>query len=678
MTLSQRLYQDRYLDDADFEKVLQLFREYADCVDEVALMSETTMNAFFPMEAFEKTLPLLADRIARLRGIGVRSVGVNVLCTIGHHGEASRYTDDGRFQPLINWDGTAAKGCYCPNDPVFLAHIRRKYALVAQSKPDFVWVDDDVRIQMHDTALFPCFCPRCLQRFNAAHGTEFTRETLAAALNVPDGGQWRRRWVDHNSDTITRLCEAIEQATHQVDPAIELGFMHCNDGMSTYSGADYRRWLSALKCRKVRPGGGLYSDRMPLSYIEKAMECARSRDRYADMASDLQYEYEQFPNQRFLKSCHMAGLECLTVMANGFNGVAFDVLKLEPGGSLQDWTPFMDMIRGNRALWQAVVNETAGYHNEGVNPLLPPDYERCRSVDGQGWFVLPNMPQGYGRFAEIMHVSHTATLRSYSLNEIGIPMTAETGRQAVSILEGHATEALDAVSLEAIFSGGVLLDADALRCMERRGCAHLCGVRAGETYTNNIMERFTDDPVNGAYAGEIRDPRVSLMGETCAALVPIDSGNRLRVVCELIDMDRRAVGACCTLFENELGGRVAVLSASPFRLNLSSVKIHQLQELFDWLADGEMPLRMLKPGRIVPTIRVSEDRRHFLMLLVNGSMDDAFDVGVQVRLPVDGPLYTLDERGNRRELSDEARRTEDGMEISIRRLPRWGWRIICA
>ena len=157
MILSQRLYQDRYWDDEDFEKVLALFAAYGDCVDEAALMSETTMNAFFPMEAFEKTIPRLTDRIARLRACGVRSVGVNVLCTIGHHGEASRYPDDGRFQPLINWDGTQAKGCYCPNDPAFMAHIRRKYALVARAKPDFIWVDDDVRVQMHDAALFPCF-----------------------------------------------------------------------------------------------------------------------------------------------------------------------------------------------------------------------------------------------------------------------------------------------------------------------------------------------------------------------------------------------------------------------------------------------------------------------------------------------------------------------------------------
>ena len=277
-------------------------------------------------------------------------------------------------------------------------------------------------------------------------------------LNAPEGAELRKKWIEQNEDTLDFLCANIEQAVHGVQPRIELGFMHCNDGMSTYSGDGYRRWLTTLKCHKTRPGGGLYSDRMPLSYIEKAMECARSRSRYADIVTDLQYEFEQFTYQKYIKSCYMANIECMTVIANGFNGVAFDALKLEPGGSLADWEPFMGMIRANRKLWQSMTELSAGYHNEGANPLLPLNYEKCRSVDEKGWFVLPGKPEGYGNYAEIMHVSHTATLHSYVYNEIGIPMTMEEGRQAVTILEGHTPEALSDEELKALFAHGVFLD----------------------------------------------------------------------------------------------------------------------------------------------------------------------------------------------------------------------------
>ena len=676
MILSQRLYQDRYWDETDFEKLLTFFSRYQDCVDEVALMSETTMNAFYPMEAFEQTLPVLRDRMERLRACGIRSVGVNVLCTIGHHGEATRFPDDGRFQPLINYDGTPAKGCYCPNDPAFMAHIRRKYQLVAQAGPDFIWLDDDLRLQMHDAALFPCFCPNCMRIFQEKNGVFLSREELVRQLNSPSGATLRERWVEQNEDTLDFLCANIEEVVHSVNRGIELGFMHCNDGMSTYSGEGYRRWLTTLKCRKTRPGGGLYSDRMPLSYIEKALECARSRSRYADIVEDLQYEFEQFTYQKYLKSRYMANIECMTVIANGFNGVAFDALKLEPGGSLDDWDSFMEMIRSHRDLWQTMIDLSKGYHNEGVNPILPAGYEKRRSVDEKGWFVLPGKPEGYGNYAEIMHVSHTATLHSYVYNEIGIPMTMEDGRQAVTILEGTMLEAISDEELKELFSHGVLLDDVALQCLEKRGLAYLSGVRVGDRYTNNVMERLTDDPMNGIYAGEIRDPRLSLMHASCHTLVPTDK--KLRTLCELIDMNRKTIGPVHTLYENELGGRVAVITSSPYHLMLSSPKIHQIRETFDWLGGGAMPLRLKTIGRVIPTIRVSEDRQHFLMLLVNGSMDEA-EVCVEVRLPVDKHWYRLDESGRRIPLPQQClRRTPSGWELHLGKLDKWAYCVIGA
>ena len=676
MKLSQRLYQDRYYDDRDFDKLLAFFGKYADCVNEVALMSETTMNAFYPMEAFEKTLPVLRDRIRRLKACGIPSVGVNVLCTIGHHGEATRYTDDGRFQPLINFDGTPAKGCYCPNDPAFMAHIRRKYALVSQAGPDFIWLDDDLRMQMHDAALFPCFCPYCMEIFNRRHGTHFTRQELVDRLNDPQGGQWRRRWIEQNEDTLDTLCRGIEEVVHQADPWIEIGFMHCNDGMSTYSGDGYRRWLTTLRSHKTRPGGGLYSDRMPLSYVEKVLECARSRSRYADIVTDLQYEFEQFTYQKLIKSRYMASIECLSVLAHGFNGIAFDALKLEPSGSLEDWEGFMEMIRRSKGLWEAVIRLSDGFHNEGANAILPANYEKLRSVDEQGWFVLPGKPEGYGNYAEIMHVSHTATIRSYVYNEIGIPMTADEKGQSVVILEGKTVEALEKDELLRVFGGGVLMDAQALECLEKKGlAASLCGVQTQAHYTNNIMERFTDDPLNGSYAGEIRDPRVSLMHAACTSLAA--TNGPVRVLCELIDLNRNAKGATFTLHENSLGGRVAVIASSPYHLVWSSAKVYQLQQAFDWLAGGKMPLRMTTPGRVIPTIRVSEDRAHCLILLVNGSMDAAQEVSCEVRLPVEGGWYRLDEAGNRHPL-EGAERTADGWRLQLGTMTMWSYCVLGA
>ena len=221
------------------------------------------------------------------------------------------------------------------------------------------------------------------------------------------------------------------------------------------------------------------------------------------------------------------------------------------------------------------------------------------------------------------------------------------------------------------------MDGEAFACLEKRGLGYLCGVSAGERYTNNIMERLTDDPLNGTYAGEIRDPRLSLMHSSCCTLTPLD--NNVRVLCQLIDMNRQPLGAAHTLYENTLGGRVAIITPSPYHLMLSSAKIHQLYETFDWLAKGRMPLRMSRPGRIVPTVRVSEDRKHCLLMLLNGSMDMVDAPSMEIRLPVEGPWYSLDKNGQKHPLSVNCvRRTENGWDLTLDRLSMWEYRIILA
>ena len=73
-----------------------------------------------------------------------------------------------------------------------------------------------------------------------------------------------------------------------------------------------------------------------------------------------------------------------------------------------------------------------------------------------------------------------------------------------------------------------------------------------------------------------------------------------------------------------------------------------------------MPLRMEKAGRIVPTIRVSEDRKHCMLMLVNGSMDPQENVRVAVNLPIEGPWMVLDKHGNKSLVPDHWVQTADG------------------
>jgi len=64
-------------------------------------------------------------------------------------------------------------------DPRVAEYQRQCYAALAGSRPDFIWADDDVRLENHAPAIqMACFCDLCLAEYGAQCGRTWTREEL--------------------------------------------------------------------------------------------------------------------------------------------------------------------------------------------------------------------------------------------------------------------------------------------------------------------------------------------------------------------------------------------------------------------------------------------------------------------------------------------------------------------
>ena len=97
----------------------------------------------------------MGKRVRALKQAGIPSVGINVLTTIGHNNEAWDYNVPLPFQPMVGHDGAVSKGCGCPNTKPFREYVQAKYALIAKARPDFIWVDDDIRMHQRGISLDP-------------------------------------------------------------------------------------------------------------------------------------------------------------------------------------------------------------------------------------------------------------------------------------------------------------------------------------------------------------------------------------------------------------------------------------------------------------------------------------------------------------------------------------------
>ncbi|REE68113.1 hypothetical protein A8990_13842 [Paenibacillus taihuensis] len=624
MKLSFRIGVSRYEREDQFEELLTFLLRHREIVDELTLFTEYWHYGYFPLDDFAKRCDILKNRMERLRSHGFRNVGINMLSTLGHMPEAWDWLPELPYQGAVGWDGKVATSTFCPNSPEFRTYIALKYTMAALAEPEFIWLDDDLR--MFGIGVdYACFCDTCIGIYNAKHQTAYTREALIGELNSPAGEPFRENWVQQNIETIENLLLHIAEAVRLVDPRIELGLMTVSLNISTYTGADYERWFAALRSVKGRPGGGFFDDAKPFGFIRKAHEVNRQIAHYPEAVKDIQYELENFPYHRLSKSVHIAMLECTAAFVSGTHGIAFNALKGEEG-SLAEFHEIMDAIAANKPLWSEMDRIAGNYSSLGLYPALSPLYEARRSVDGGNWF-------------EPISVDNAPNV--YVLSEIGIPLSMDVDQACAIVLSGMMAEGYTTEELMAMLSRGVLMDGKTVEILTARGLGEYCGVAIERTYDNGVLERFTDDPINTGFAGENRDARNSMSREPGYVLKPLH--DEVRVLDRLVSYTKEDVGPASTLYENALGGRVAVQGYVPWQLIHSGIKRTQLLRICDWLSYDRLPVVIDRCLKVVPFIKQAEEANGWFLMLFNGSFDEtgSFEAKLRIGARSDKAKWTI-------------------------------------
>jgi hypothetical protein len=210
--------------------------------------------------------------------------------------------------------------------------------------------------------------------------------------------------------------------------------------------------------------------------------------------------------------------------------------------------------------------------------------------------------------------------------------------------------------------------------LTERGLGHLTGVHLAERLDNGLMERFTDDELNGRAAGALRDARIEFWGDATGmgdVLEPVADGVRVLTVIE--DYFGRPRGPGMTAFENELGGRVVVMGYAPWIFLHSVGKRLQLQNVADWISRGAMPVRVEEPVRLVPVARVSTDRRRGAVMVVNAGMDPVQEAKVRIRMPASRARLLAP---GRKEAIAGLRAEEGGGSLVLNDVEPWGLRAV--
>ncbi len=598
---------------ARFTELLDLFDANRGVTDEVTLFTSET-HPPLPLDEILRRADVLRERMAAARARGYRS-GVNPLATIGHHEENLANSLAGEYTPMTDPDGNVCRGSFCPNDARLREYIAKVYVTLAQSKPDYIWIDDDVRLFGHMPIGACCFCDTCVKLFSDRSGASFTRDALRDALGggaLQERMKLRRAFLQHNRDTISTLFKLIETTVHAIAPGMPLGFM---TGDRFYEGYGFDTWAEVLAGPSRapvlwRPGGGAYREDKLDDFPDKAHAMGRQVSVLPEYVTCIQSEVESFPYQRLKKSVHTTQMEAAAYIAAGGTGAAFNVLSMydEP---LVEYAPLVAGLKDARPFLDLLVAHGGRVAPSGIHSGWNKDTYAASNPDG-AWFGGPGAP---GNCFEIW-----AT---------GLPAAYSAAYAPVTAFAGDSVLALDDDEIRTALTKGVYLDGPALTRLNDMGYGELTGFAVDNTVTIDCIEEFTEHPLNGAFVGRRRNGRQSFYKSPAQMLRATQDG--AQAISRCVDYTYAETAPCVMgVFENTLGGRVCVAGYYPWEQLQNLSKASQLKAVMRWLSKDILPAYVASYHRVNVWARETEPDRYAIALL-NAYLDPAASVEIVVR-----------------------------------------------
>lgn len=644
-----------WVGDERFDELMKLFEQNKGVTDEVTFFTSET-HPPLSIETTKQRVEILARRMPAVRKLGYRT-GINILATIGHHNEALPQSLSTDFTRMTDPNGRICQGSFCPNDERMRGHIREVYKLLTSAGPDYIWIDDDVRLFGHMPIGATCFCDTCLAVFAKECGTKYTRESLRAALNTGELKEKlsvRRAWLQHNRNTLARLFELIERTVHELEPKMPLGFM---TGDRFFEGYDFDGWAKVLSGPKNvevmwRPGGGTYTDHWLDAIVQKAHQIGRQTAFLPASVRSIQSEMESFPYQRLKKSIHATALEAACYIAGGCTGTAFNALSMydEP---LDEYRPLVAGLRKARPFLDLLARRLGRHRPIGVFTGWSKDSFATRQAGGGDWLSGGGVP---------------GTHHADEMLSTGIPAAYSPKRAGLTALTGNSVLAFDDEEIRGLLSGGVYMDGSALHRLNSLGYRELTGFDIEEVVHHDCIEQFVGHPLNDGFSGRHRNGRQSFWKDPAHLLAR--TAPKAETLSRVVDYSYKQIAPCCTgVFENSLGGRICVAGYYPWVQLQNLSKSSQIKAVIRWLSKDTLPAYVASFHKINVWVRQPEHGK-FAVAMLNAYLDPAENVELMLRTEAtEIEAFDMDCRSTRVKVAGT-----DGpyKKFVLPKLPPWG------
>lgn len=528
--------------------------------------------------------------------------------SIGHGGDLSAGEGPG-LQNITGIDGEPAKGCYCPLDARFREYLLNAFRIVAGTKTGLILIDDDFRLNYHmPGAVFGCFCPAHIKRFNKIYGMNLDRESIARGFMENKEGL-REKWSRAAGSSLLELARDIEAAVHSVSPETRIGLATAMTHWSTegVSAVDIAKALAGNTRPYIRTFGAPYHAREVLHSVGFAVEYSRAQlVNLADEDIEVVCEGDTFPHTRFFTSGRVFASYMYGMKAAGFERMLNYCFPFSAG-------PYFEpgYIEATKRAAKKLDGIGAMLEGErisvGIKPLI--SFDSFPNVTLREDMTPREM--SWGSDPVILKI----------LPRLGIPVAAD-GDDSPVLFAGCDAQHLSDGEIKRLLRRGAIIDAAAALWLFKRGFD--IGLDdIGPLGFAPAFEEYSNAEVSPRYAGE----KVWLLtgsDDGFFRLKPKDGAKTLSLLCDGISSDRSPASF---VYEGAAKERVMVLAFDLYAVRngmqtlYNYARAEQMKCALDWVTGYRVPYMVSGPDIYCIAYKTKNDDE--LMLYVQNLSNDA-------------------------------------------------------
>ena len=544
-------------------------------VDEVMLFmyAEEQCDGHPTLEQVAQWLGALRPWKRQLEGMGLR-VSLNPWTVLGVCDRGRRLKPGQNWRTMVDWKGRACQLVVCPLDAAWQEYFKSAVGLMAAERYRVIWIEDDYRYHNHEPLDWGgCFCDLHVAEFNRRAGAHAGREEIVRTVLGPGGPHpWRQIWLDLWQENALELLAQWRDVAQEY--GTRLGLMSSGIEAHAIEGRRWGPWWTALagadKPPIHRPHFWSYGDTAGKAALAESIAVLDQNRRLEPAGTEIGPEIECFPYYSWNKSYAQTAAQMQ--LATVFGSTNLNVSLYDFMGNLPSDDP-------ERAEFLSRIKPALSR----LGGLFPPRLQS--SGVGVVWREGASRRIRTAGKMEWMDLNCPTRPWAVALATMGFGY-AMADQPRVNALSGSMAWALDDSEIESLLSRGLILDGLAAHILDQRGF----GPRIGLTDTRRItqeeitysVEEFTDADF------ALRPGSQASLNLGIERLLQGKAAVGARIVSRVLDSTQNRVAHGSTLFENTLGGRVAVV---PYDIGQQSFwtphRVTHLRRVLDWLARGK-------------------------------------------------------------------------------------------